>query len=339
VRLAAHAPATSFEAYERYVTGLHHWNRRTPQDLEVALEELGRATVIDPAFAPAWGATALVHVTRLLYGVCAPVDAAALAVTAVDRALALDRGQTSALTARACLRAVHDWDAGAAERDFLEVIARAPSDATARQWFAINLLAPLGRLDEAREQLARAHELDPLSPSILVSSGVVAHVAGDVPGALALFGRALSIDPAFGAARYFLGQALLSAGKPEEAVTALDASGAAMGHSPEVRAALATACAAAGVRDRAAALLAGLTEARDGRWVSPALTAMVLAALGDLDGAVADVERAIEARAVEVIWLETRPAWASLRADARYPALITRRDAAARTAARTRVPS
>jgi hypothetical protein len=122
-------------------------------------------------------------------------------------------------------------------------------------------------------------------------------------------------------------------------VTALDASAAAMGHSPEVRAALATACAAAGERDRAAAVLAGLTEARDGRWVSPALTAMVHAAHGDIDGARADRERAIEARAVEVIWLETRPAWASLRADARYPALITRRDAAARTAARTRVPS
>ena len=330
------APAANFAAYERYLMGRHHWNRRTPKDLDTALEHLAAATQIDPAFAPAWGATGLCYVTLNLYGVRPPADVIALAREAVDRALTLDRSETGALTARACIRSIHDWDAAGAERDFKEVMAAAPSDATAQHWYATNLLAPLGRFDEARAVLTRARELDPLSASILVSAGFVSYLGGDVPGAIAQFERALSLDPSFSAARYFLGPALMAAGRADDAVAMLEAAAAGMGHSPESMAALATVCAERGDRERAEALLAGLVAASAKRYVSPALISMVRASLGDLDAAVADMERAIDARAVEVMWLDVRPAFAPLRGDARFPALLARRQAARRFAAVTR---
>jgi len=118
--------AASFDAYAHYLAGVQHWNRRTPKDLDKALTELKLATDIDPEFAPAWGAIGLCYVTLHLYGLRAPGDVIPLARTAVDRALRLDRHQVGALTARACIRAVHDWDMEAAERDFREVIAAAP---------------------------------------------------------------------------------------------------------------------------------------------------------------------------------------------------------------------
>jgi tetratricopeptide (TPR) repeat protein len=163
--------AASFDAYAHYLAGVQHWNKRTPDDLDKALSELKLATDMDPAFAPAWGAMGLCYVTLHLYGLRAPGDVIPLARTAVDRALRLDRHQVGALTARACIRAVHDWDMEAAERDFREVIAAAPSDALAQQWYAVNLLAPMGRYDEARAALARARELDPLSPAVAVKRG------------------------------------------------------------------------------------------------------------------------------------------------------------------------
>ena len=330
------APAVNFAAYERYLMGRHHWNRRTPRDLDTALEHLAAATEIDPGFAPAWGATGLCYVTLNLYGVRPPADVIARAREAVDRALTLDRSDTGALTARACIRSIHDWDAAGAERDFKEVMAAAPSDATAQHWYATNLLAPLGRFDEARAVLTRARELDPLSASILVSAGFVSYLSGDVRGAIAQFERALSLDPAFSAARYFLGPALMAAGRADDAVAMLEAAAAGMGHSPESMAALATVCADRGDRERAEALLSGLVAASATRYVSPALTSMVRAALGDLDAAVADMERAIDARAVEVMWLDVRPAFAPLRADPRFPELLARRQAARRLAAVTR---
>ncbi|MBI1808307.1 MAG: protein kinase, partial [Gemmatimonadetes bacterium] len=65
---AGHRPATNFEAYERYLMGLHHWNKRTPRDLDQALDHLAAAGAMDPAFAPASGAMGLCYVTLALYG-------------------------------------------------------------------------------------------------------------------------------------------------------------------------------------------------------------------------------------------------------------------------------
>ena len=62
---------------------------------------------------------------------------------------------------------------------------------------------------------------------------------------------------------------------------------------------------------------------------------MVRLGIGQTDEAVRDLERAIDVRAVEAIWLEVRPAFARLRADNRLAALIQRRNAARRLAAAT----
>jgi serine/threonine-protein kinase len=335
---AARAPAASFEAYEHYVIGLHHWNKRSPQDLSKARDHLTAAIGIDPSFAPAAGALALCHVTFALYGLDAPGVVMPLARAAADRALGLDPHEPAARSARACIRAVHDWDAAGAERDFRTVIAASPSNATAEQWFATNLLAPLGRFDEARARLDRARELDPLSPSVIVSAGFVEFLAGDVSRGIAHCERALSLDPAFSAARYFLGPMLMAAGRASAAVETLEQAAEATSGSPEVLAALATAYAGVGDRAKAEGLLARLVATSSTRFVSPGLTSMVRAALGDLDGAFADMERAIDARAVEAVWIDVRPGYAPLRADARFAALVARRDAGRHVAPPTYAP-
>jgi tetratricopeptide (TPR) repeat protein len=295
------------------------------------------ACAMDPAFAPARGAIGLCYVTLALYGLRPPADVIALARASVERALQLDRHDTAALTARACIRSIHDWDPAGAERDFQEVIAASPSDATAHHWYATNLLAPLGRFDEARAALAKAHELDPLSPSIIASAGFVEYLAGDIAGAIAQCERALSLDPAFSLAHYFLGPILLAAGRGDEAMAALELAAEGMGNSPEVLAALATVAAERGDHARASSLSSDLATLATTRYVSPGLTAMIRAALGDMDGSMADMEQAVDSRAVEVIWLDVRPAYAPLRADPRFPALLARRDQARRVDPSTRL--
>ena len=327
--------ATSFDAYSHYLTGLQHWNRRTPKDLDKALSELRLATDKDPGFAPAWGAIGLCYVTLHLYGLRAPGDVIPLARAAVDRALRLDRRQVSALTARACIRAVHDWDTEAAERDFREVITAAPSDALAQQWYAVNLLAPMGRFEEARAALARARALDPLSPAVAVSDGLVAYLSGNLTAGIAACDAALSLDPQFMAAYYFQGPILAAARQPDAAVDALETAATGMGRSPEVLAALGAVLADAGDIARARELLAELVAAAETRYVSPALTATVRLSLGQTNEAVADLERAIDTRAVEAIWLEVRPAFARLRNDPRMAVLLARRHAARKLATAT----
>jgi hypothetical protein len=83
-------------------------------------------------------------------------------------------------------------------------------------------------------------------------------------------------------------------------------------------------------------LLAELERAGASRYVSPALTAAVRAALGDLDGAFADLHRAIAVRAAEVIWFEVRNVYARLRADPRFEQIRARRVGERIVAERTR---
>jgi tetratricopeptide (TPR) repeat protein len=223
----------------------------------------------------------------------------------------------------------------AAERDFREVIAAAPSDALAQQWYAVNLLAPMGRFEEARTALARARALDPLSPAVAVSDGLVAFTSGNLTAGIAACDAALSLDPQFKAAYYFQGPMLAAGRQPDAAVDALETAAEGMGRSPEVLAALGAVCADAGDIGRARELLAELVTASGARYVSPALTATVRLALGQTDEAVADLERAIDARAVEAIWLEVRPAFTRLRNDPRMAALLARRHAARKLATAT----
>jgi tetratricopeptide (TPR) repeat protein len=224
----------------------------------------------------------------------------------------------------------------AAERDFREVLAAAPSDAIAHHWCAVNLLAPLGRLDEARAMLDRARELDPLSASVLVSAALVASLAGDQAEGITLCERALAIDPSFSAGRYFMGPMLAAAGRSTEALDALEAAAEGMRRSPEVLAALAVVAADAGDAARARSLLAELELAAASRYVSPALTATVRAALGDVDGAFMDLHRAIDVRAAEVIWFDVRQTYERLRADPRFERLRARRMGETIVAERTR---
>ena len=196
-------PAVNFEAMKQDVIGLHHWNRRLPQALVKAREHLTKAVELEPSLAAAAGSLALSHVTEALYGLEAPRVAMPMARAAAERALVLDPQEPGALAARACIRG---YDGRGGRRAALpERDRRLPDHAIARQWFAINLLAPLGRFDEARACLVRARELDPLSPSAMVSAGFVEFLAGDVAQGIAHCERALALDPAFSAGRTFSG--------------------------------------------------------------------------------------------------------------------------------------
>ena len=318
--------AASAEAYELYLRGRHAWNRRTPEGLRQSTDYLQRALALDPGFALAHAALADAHVTLGIYGTVAPGEAMPQAEAAAKQALACDAGLAEAFTALACATAVYRWQWEHAEELFRRAIALKPGYSTARHWFAINCLAPEGRFAEAREELARARETDPLSPAIDVSLGLVAHFEGDMERATAEFTRALETDPAFGMAHYFLGEVRAQQGRHDDAVTAFRRARELTGDSAEVLAALAHSVArgGGGRRAEAAGLLGELTERAAGRYVSPVLVALVHLGLGDRDAVFESLDRAAEVRASHLIWLNVRPVFAELRPDPRFRALIER---------------
>lgn len=73
-----------------------------------------------------------------------------------------------------------------------------------------------------------------------------------------------------------------------------------------------------GGEDEARAILRELQRRVERGYVSPIRLAQLYLALGELDQAVEWVERAVEARAVGLIWLDVQPIFRRLREDSRF---------------------
>ncbi len=241
---------------------------------------------------------------------------------AADRALELSPSLAEALTARACVRAMYEWDWRGAEDDFEQALRSDPQSSTALQWYAMNLLVPQGRFDEARTHLKRARAADPISPVVSLGWGLIHYFERDFERSVTAYRELLARSPDFGIAHFFLGQALLEAHRPDEAFSHLQRAMTQAGAAPETMAMLGVAHATAGRTAEAQAALTALTERSTASYVSPVLLAQLHSALGSRSGTLEALERARDLRATDLVWIGVRPAFDAVRLDPRFEAIV-----------------
>ena len=312
------------KAYELFLKGRYHWNRRTEAELRKGIEYFQQALELDPELAAAHAGLADSYSILGIYGVAPPADVMPAARNAALRAMELDETLPAAHTSLAVVRAVYDWDWATAERDFRRAIELGPNYATAPQWYATSCLIPRGRFEEAEGQLRRARELDPLSPSVGASLGVRSYYAREYDRAVGELLDALELNPDFSLAHFFLGQAYVAQGKHSDAIRTLERAVELSGGSTETVAALGYGYAVAGKKSEAKARLSTLLERAQRGYVSPSFIAQVRAGLGETKEALACLERAGELRASDLAWVKLRPAFDVLRAEPRFTALTGR---------------
>jgi len=315
---------SNLEAYRAYLRGRHHWNRRTERSLRQSVVHMEEALALDASYAQAWTGLADSWLTLGIYGAVAPVEAMPKAMEAVKQALALDATLPEALVVRGAVRALYDWAWADAEADLVEAIRLDPRYPTGHHWYASQCLMPTGRFDDAARELGTALELDPGSPAISLTRGLLLALQGRNDRAVEQFQRLLDRDPEFGIAHNFLGQTLERAGRFPEAVAALEQALTFGGESPEVLALLGYTHARAGDVADADRVEARLGSLQKGRYVSPALLALVRLGRGDAEGALTLLEQAAEARAAELAWIGVRWFYDPLREHPRFKALIAR---------------
>ena len=179
-------------AYQEYLRGIALLPNRKVPEMRAAAAHFERAIALDPGYARAYvGASDTYH----LLAQYAAISAAERERMAhyLDRALELAPDLGEAHVARANYLA----DAGdnpGAETEYRRGLALAPGYATGNQWFG-EFLAILGRFDEALPLLAKAIELDPLSPVIRDVYGFMLGQSGRVDEALALSNRQIAAHP------------------------------------------------------------------------------------------------------------------------------------------------
>ncbi len=308
-------------AYEFYLKGRYFWNKRTEESIRLSIDQFAQALAEDPSYALAHAGIADAWLTLSLYGAVRPLEAVPIAREAANRALGLAPKLTEALTARACIRAVFDWDWHTAALEFEAAIAQNGQSAQTRQWFAMNCLLPRGQFSRARQELKCAADLEPVSLAIATSIGVLDFYRADFDGAIRQFRSVLELDEGFYLAHYFLGQAYSQIQMHQEAIRELDRAFAASGSS-ESLSALGYARALAGNDSEAIRALEELSGRATTRYVSPMLIAQVQAGLGEFDAAIANIEEAYRMRSADLIWLGIRPSFEKLRLHARVGEIL-----------------
>ena len=310
------------QAHEAYLKGRHHWNRRTELGLTRSIAWFEQAIARSPDDPAIHAALADSHLLLGIYGSVPAGEAMPKAESAAARALALDPRSAEAHTALACVRALYDWNWRAAEAHFRLAMELKPTYPTAHQWRAMHLLVPLSRFDEAARGLADARELDPLSPAILTSLGVLAFFRRDYAGALSALGDVLDLDPEFAAAHHFLGLSHLQLANAAEAHAKLERAVSLSGRSPETVAALAWGDARLGREGEAHAALDELTRRSEGAYVSPVRIAHILLGIGDKTGALERLEQALDQRAADLVWVGVHPVYDEVRDEPRFQDLL-----------------
>jgi DNA-binding winged helix-turn-helix (wHTH) protein/TolB-like protein/tetratricopeptide (TPR) repeat protein len=311
------------EAYEVYLQGRYHWNKRTPESLATALVLFDKALAIDASYASAYAGLADAYSLLAAYRPSSKGESFVQASAAARRALAADDSLAEAHTSLGFVRFGHEWDWEGAEREYRRAIELDPNYATAHHWLAI-LLMVQGRAEESIEAIRRAERIDPLSPAIGSEVATLLWMARRHDEGIEQIARVQRLHPG-GGSDLSAGNFYLDKGMRREAIEEFRRA-QHVSDSPAMLSNLARAHAAAGEAAEAERLLRRSDDelASRGLYANPFDRAGVLAALGRRDDAFQELERAYRDRFIAITWLKVAPSLDPLRSDARYSDLLRR---------------
>jgi len=311
-------------AYTLYLRGRALWKTRSPSALDEAQRAFEEAIEIDPAFAQAYAGLADVHSLRVDYGRISVEEGLPPARRAAMEALRLGGDLAESHVAAAIVRQLEGaWRLARAE--FLRALELNPGNEVARHRYAL-LLAWLGRIPEARRQIDLARELDPLSPLVTATVAWIEYYAGSYAEAAIIARDALAASPGLVTARVVLSLALLAAGRPADAVEELRAAIRQSGDAGGIRAVLVHALGRSGRNEEAAAELQRLRAGATDGYVSPYCEAVALLGTGDGEGALDALDRAVDGKVPQIVYLRAEPLFAPLASDSRFRSLLARAD-------------
>jgi serine/threonine-protein kinase len=315
----ARRPTEDFEAYELYLRGRYHWNERSVPGLQRGMELFRQALELDPELALAWAGLADSYLVLKTYGVVGADEGAARAREAAERALELEE-LAEAHASLGAVSADYDYDFARAEEHFRRAIALEPGYVTAHYWYA-QLLADLGRTEEAVRFARRARELDPLSLLASATEGRAYYLGRRFDEAIVTLEETLDRGPQLTAYLY-LGLAYSRAGAHDRAIQVLREGRDRYSAVSTFTGLLGYAYARAGRPDDAREALDELQSLRVERPVAAIDLAVVHVGLGETEAALEWIERGYEERNWQVRFLGTEPAFDPLRSEARFRAVL-----------------
>jgi DNA-binding winged helix-turn-helix (wHTH) protein/tetratricopeptide (TPR) repeat protein len=309
------------EAYDLYLRGRHYWHQLTPPTTKRAVECFSRATQLDPEYALAWSGLADAYAASPINGDAPPLGMWPLAREAAARSVAAEPNLAEAQTSLGFVKFWFDWDWLVAEAAYRKAIELDPSYPMAYRMLGI-ALAHMGRYAEARPEMARLRELDPLLAINQALSAQVAFAGREYAAAVQFARQAVVVDPEFWIGLFQLGQAYEQSGESELALEALNKAGRFSGGNSKAISLRGYVFAKLGRANEAREVLSTLEVIARERYVPPYAMALVHAGLDESELALEWLERALAVRDVHLAFLPVDPKWDAFRGDPRFQALL-----------------
>lgn len=311
------------EAYRLYLKGRHHWNKRSPEGLQKAVEYFQQALDKDPAYSLAYAGLADTYAYLSFFNVVAPSEAMPKAKTAAVKGLEIDKALAEAHVSLGYISFTYDGDWPAAGKHFEQALTLNPPYTRGHTFYTF-YLSSSGRSEEALEVAKGALDLDPASPAVSHSLAVQLYLARKFDRAIEQAHDTLEMDANFAISYAVLGEVYLSKGMYREGLSALEKYSALSRSGAPSLALLGYSHARLGERKESLQVIEALKAASKQSFVPALFVALVYAGLEDEDQAFTWLEKAYEERFNRLAYLKVEALWDPLRSDPRFADLLRR---------------
>jgi TolB-like protein len=310
----------NLEAYNLYLQGRKMWQTRTREGMRGSIEKYELALAKDPNFALAHVGIADAYNLLTGYSYAAPKVSYPKAERELLRALELNPQLSEAYASFAGVKRHYHWDWVGAKKAYKKAISINPNYPEARRWYS-HLLLVLGRHQEAHLQIDVGIELKPTSPIMYFGKAVIYLRESNFDAAKELGNRMVSLDPSYVNGLKILAQSEFGLGNFDESLRLADEGAKKFNNHPMY---LTAKMRALRELDR----LGDVKRLRDElfkKQESDLVPAMMLARgeyySGNMEGAIAELEQALEDRSIRLIPFDPRKEFEKLKGNPRFDAI------------------
>ena len=289
-RLKAKSRQVNPQAYEAYLKGVYFLDKWTSDGFQKAKSYFEQAIDFDPKYADGYAGLGEYYGTVAYLGMVPPREAWLKSEDLLLKALEMENTSSKAHSLLGMLKFNFRCDRPAAEKELSRALELNPGDMRALDYHSYYLLQ-IGRTDEAIAEKRRVLEHDPLRVITNAELGDYLVQAGRIDEAITQFQKAMEIDPNYAGAHRRLGWAHVAKQQYRQAVIELQKA-ISLDKTPARLAQLGEVYARWGKRKEALATIRQLQQMSRQRYVSPTMTALIYARLGQKKAAIAWLEKA-----------------------------------------------
>jgi TolB-like protein/Tfp pilus assembly protein PilF len=311
---------TDPKAFELYLKGRYFSRQFTLDGFTRGVAAFNQAIAIDSNYALAYAGLSDAYFYASTIHL-PPTEALPKVSEYAQKALSIDDSLAAAHHSMANYKANYERDNAGAIREFERAVELDPNDSSIYADYSQFLVNTSSENEKAIALAQKAKQVDPQDSYSSYTLAQAFILSGRYDEGLRETGTTITLDDKNWWGYYWTGVAYSEKGMHSEAMAALQTA-AGIDDSPLIRGVLACALARAGRRAEAQKVIDDLILTSKNKFVSQTSIAMGCAGLGDKDKAFAWLNKALESRDEQIIWIYKHPMFATLRDDARYKELL-----------------